>query len=83
MKTVNLGAPYEKIINDVIRQGYAGTQVEVMRQALMSYWQNLTMAKESEELRLVRKGVAHEMAKVRSGKVKLHDLRDVIKELER
>ncbi|GEM_PF-4757705 len=40
-------------------------------------------SKDSEELRLVKKGVAHEMAKVRSGKVKLHDLCDVISIFER
>lgn len=80
MKTMNLGVPYEAIIQTAIKEGYAGTQVEVMRQALLNYGEHLG---ELEELRLVQKGVEHEMAKVRSGKAKLHNLKDVIKELER
>lgn len=34
---VNLGKPYEEFIESMIKNGYAGSQVEVIRQALSIY----------------------------------------------
>lgn len=69
---VNLGAPYESIIKEIIAKGYAGTQTEVIRQALRSYRREM----EEEEVRLVRKGLEEETKLIRSGKVKLLTLKE-------
>ncbi len=63
---VNLGAPYEHIVQKVIEKGYAGNQTEVIRQALLAYSRDI----EEEEVFLVHKGVKAEMAEIRSGKTK-------------
>ncbi len=34
---VNLGAPYESIIEKAIKKGYASSQTEVLRSALLQY----------------------------------------------
>ncbi len=34
---INLGKPYEEFIETMIKKGYAGSQVEVIRQALSLY----------------------------------------------
>jgi Arc/MetJ-type ribon-helix-helix transcriptional regulator len=73
--TVNLGAPYESIIDRIIKKGYAGTQAEVIRQALAYYDRYL----EEEELRLVKKGVESMMADIESGKMKTYSLGEVKK----
>lgn len=64
---VNLGAPYNLIIQRLIGKGYAGSKTEVIRQALLAYERNI----EYEEVMLVNKGVEAEMALVKSGKSKL------------
>ena len=74
---VNLGAPYEAIVQKVIAKGYAGTQVEVLRQALLAYW------KELEEVHLVNTGIEAEMRLIRSGKVKTLPLKNVLKKYSR
>ncbi|MGC8850988.1 MAG: hypothetical protein ACP5O3_02030 [Candidatus Micrarchaeia archaeon] len=50
---VNLGAPYEAIMQKVIEKGYAGNQTEVIRQALTAYEREI----DEEEVRLVHKAV--------------------------
>jgi len=74
---VNLGTPYETIIERLIKKGYAGNQTEVIRQALMSYEREI----EEEEVRLVNKAIEAEMAQVRSGKIKAHSVEEVKKRL--
>lgn len=73
--TVNLGRPYELIIERIIKKGYAGTQTEVIRQALFYYDKYL----EDEELRLVEKGVKAMMDDIESGKTKTYSLEEVKK----
>ncbi|MFH0954912.1 MAG: hypothetical protein V1777_02320 [Candidatus Micrarchaeota archaeon] len=63
---VNLGTPYEAIVEKVIEKGYAGNQTEVIRQALLAYERAL----EEEEVQLVHKAVEIEAQEIREGKVK-------------
>lgn len=71
--TVNLGTPYEAIIENIIKKGYAGNQTEVIRQALTNYERQI----EEEEAVLVHRGVEAAMADIRSGKVKTYTLEEV------
>ncbi len=64
---VNLGAPYDLRINEIIKKGYAATQTEVIRQAIMYY---TAFLEEQEEIRLVNKGISADMKDIKSGKVK-------------
>jgi len=73
---VNLGAPYEALIERLIEKGYAGNQTEVIRQALTVYEREI----EENEVRLVHKAVQIEMQQVKSGKVKTHSFDAVMKE---
>ena len=70
---VNLGAPYEAIIEKLIRDGYAGNQTEVIRQALAAYERVI----DEEEVRLVNRGIAAEMQEMRSGAAKAVTLQQV------
>jgi Arc/MetJ-type ribon-helix-helix transcriptional regulator len=72
---VNLGPPYEAIIEKIIKKGYAGNQTEVIRQALTLYERDI----DEEEVRLVNKGIDEAMADVESGKTKVYTLDEVIK----
>ena len=60
-----LGAPYNKIIDDAVKKGHAGTKAEVIRQALKLYQRYF----EDEET-LVARAVEREMALYRAGKIK-------------
>lgn len=71
---IQLGAPYEKIIDNAIARGEAGTRVEVIRQALKAYDQGVSL----EEVLLVNKGLKKDLAEIRSGKVKVHPLDEVL-----
>ena len=73
---VNLGAPYEAIIQRLIEKEYAGNQTEVIRQALLAYERGI----EEEELMLVQKGVQIEMEEITSGRQKTHSFEKVMKE---
>ena len=73
--TVNLGSPYESIIDSIIKRGYAGNQTEVIRQALSHYERYL----EEEEVRLVHKAVTTEMENIKSGKSKTMTLDELNK----
>jgi Arc/MetJ-type ribon-helix-helix transcriptional regulator len=65
---VNLGAPYEAKINKIIQKGYAASQTEVIRQAIMYY--DKYLEQEEEEVRLANKGIAKDMEEIKSGKTK-------------
>ncbi|MCX6768142.1 MAG: hypothetical protein NTY90_05470 [Candidatus Micrarchaeota archaeon] len=73
---VNLGTPYIAILDRIMAGGYAGSRVEVIRQALLAYRKQL---EEEEEVRLVNKGIKAEMRKIREGKVKLIPLEEAEK----
>jgi len=70
---INLGVPYEAAIKSIIEKGYAGTQTEVIRQAILAYERMI----EEEELTLVHKAVEIEMRELERGKVKTHSFQEV------
>jgi Arc/MetJ-type ribon-helix-helix transcriptional regulator len=72
---VNLGVPYESIVNRIIEKGYAGNQTEVIRQALIEYERKI----EEEEVRLLNKGIELEMQEIREGKAKVKSLESMEK----
>jgi Arc/MetJ-type ribon-helix-helix transcriptional regulator len=72
--TVNLGAPYEAIIEKLIKRGYAGNKTEVLRQALVAYEQKIDA---DEEARLVKKKVDDMMADIESGMSKTYTLEEM------
>jgi putative addiction module CopG family antidote len=72
---VNLGPPYEAIIEKIIKKGYAGNQTEVIRQALTAYEREI----DEEEVRLVHKAVEAAMADIDSGKARTYTLEEVKK----
>jgi len=72
--TINLGAPYEAIIEKLIKRGYAGNKTEVLRQALVAYEQKIDA---EEEARLVKMKVDEMMADIRSGKSKTYTLEEM------
>lgn len=74
---VNLGAPYEALMERLIKRGYAGNQTEVIRQALLAYERQI----EQEEAELVHKAVEIEMGRIRAGKTKLYKHEEVMKRL--
>ena len=72
---INLGAPYEAAIKSIIDKGYAGSQTEVVRQAILAYERII----EEEELALVHKAVEIEMADIEAGKSKTYSFEDIKK----
>ena len=60
-----LGAPYNKIIDNAVKKGQAGTKAEVIRQALKLYQRYF----EDEET-LVARAIERDMALYREGKIK-------------
>jgi len=72
---VNLGTPYEAIIEKIIKKGYAGNQTEVIRQALTRYEREI----DEEEVRLVNIGIDEAMAEIESGRTKIYTLEEVKK----
>lgn len=73
---IKLGAPYEAIMNRLIERGYAGSQTEVIRQALVTYERTI----DEEEVFLVNKAVEMEMEKIRSGKERTFKAASVFRE---
>ncbi len=71
-----LGAPYNKIIDNALKKGQAGTKAEVIRQALKLYQRYF----EDEET-LVARAIERDMALIRSGKMKTYSLKEVKKRL--
>ena len=72
---INLGAPYEIAIKSIIEKGYAGSQTEVIRQAILAYERMI----EEEELALVHKAVEIEMKEIESGKSEIYSFEDIKK----
>ncbi len=72
---INLGAPYEAAIKTIIEKGYAGSQAEVIRQAILAYERII----EEEELALVHKAVEIETEEIESGKTKTYSFEDIKK----
>jgi Arc/MetJ-type ribon-helix-helix transcriptional regulator len=75
---INLGVPYEAGIKRIIEKGYAGTQIEVVRQAILAYERML----DEEELMLVHKAVEMEIEEIESGRGKTYSFKDIKKILE-
>ncbi len=75
---INLGTPYEAAIKRIIEKGYAGSQTEVVRQAILAYERMI----EEEELMLVHKAVEMEMEEIETGRSKTYSLKDIKKILE-
>ncbi len=74
--TVELGAPFEAIINKLIERGYAANKSEVIRQALILYDREV----DEEEIMLVRTAVESMVAGEKAGKRKTYALEDIKKE---
>ncbi len=75
---VNVGAPYEAIIQKIIEKEYAGNQTEAIRQALLAYERVL----EEEEKRLVAKAVEIEMCEVKAGNIKTKSFEEMKKKFK-
>ncbi len=75
---VNVGAPYEAIIQKIIEKEYAGNQTEAIRQALMAYERML----DEEEKMLVAKAVETEMQEVRAGSIKTRSFEEMKKKFK-
>ncbi len=75
---INLGAPYEAAIKKIIEKGYAGSQTEVIRQAILAYERMI----DEEELLLVHKAVEVEMEEIEAGRSKTYSFKDMKKILE-
>ena len=76
---INLGAPYEAAIKSIIEKGYAGSQTEVIRQAILAYERMI----EEEELVLVHKAVEIEMEDIEAKKSKTYSFEDIKKIVKR
>jgi Arc/MetJ-type ribon-helix-helix transcriptional regulator len=75
---VNVGAPYEAIIQKIIEKEYAGNQTEAIRQALIAYERQL----DEEEKMLVAKAVETEMQEVRAGSIKTRSFEEMKKKFK-
>ncbi len=59
---INLGAPYENILETVIKKGYASNQTEVIRQALIKYKEYIMLDNEElkpeyiDKIKIIEKG---------------------------
>jgi Arc/MetJ-type ribon-helix-helix transcriptional regulator len=72
---INLGAPYEAAIKSIIEKGYAGSQTEVIRQAILAYERMI----DEEELALVHKAVEIEMEDIDAEKITTYSFEDIKK----
>jgi len=72
---INLGTPYEVAIEKIMQKGYAGSQTEVIRQAILAYERMI----DEEEVMLVNKGIADEMEKMRANMKNTKTLSEVKK----
>ena len=76
--TVDLGTPYDAIIDKLVSRGYAANKSELIRQALIIY----DKVVEEEELTLVRRAIDSMIAKEKSGKSKTYTLEEIEKEFD-
>ena len=75
---VNVGTPYEAIIQKIIEKEYAGNQTEAIRQALLAYERIL----EDEERKLVQKAVEVEIAEYKAGNTKAKSFEEMKKKFK-
>ncbi len=75
---INLGIPYEAIVDKAIQKGYAGNRSEVIRQALLAFDRML----EEEEKELVAKAVEIEMGEVKAGRIKTKSFGEIKKKFK-
>ena len=76
--TVDLGTPYEAIIEKLLKRGYAANKSEVIRQALILYDKEV----DEEEIMLVRRAVESMVADQKAGKSKTYTLEEIKKEFD-
>jgi len=75
---VNVGTPYEAIIQKIIEKEYAGNQTEAIRQALLAYERIL----EDEEKKLVQKAIEVEVAEYKAGNIKAKSFEEMKKKFK-
>lgn len=75
---VNIGTPYEIIIQKIIEKEYAGNQTEAIRQALVAYERML----EEEEQKLVKKAIEIELNEMKSGNIKTKSFEEMKKKFK-
>ena len=76
--TIELGTPFEAIMNKLIERGYAANKSEVIRQALILYEREV----DEEEISLVRAAVDSMVAEEKAGKRKTYTLEEIKKEFD-
>jgi Arc/MetJ-type ribon-helix-helix transcriptional regulator len=76
--TIDLGTPYEAIMDKLLERGYAANKSELIRQALILY----DRAVDEEEIMLVRTAVESMVAGQKSGKRKTCTLEEIEKEFD-
>ena len=74
--TIDLGTPFEAIIDKLLERGYAANKSELIRQALLLY----DRAVDEEEIMLVRTAVESMVAEQKSGKRKTYTMEEIGKE---
>lgn len=74
---VNLGSPYESMLDSIIAKEYAGNKTEAIRQAIKAYIDKI----QDEEALAVERLVNEEMSKIKKGEIKTHSLESVLEEL--
>ena len=75
---VNVGTPYEAIIQKIIEREYAGNQTEAIRQALLAYERIL----EEEERKLVQKAIEVEISEYKAGNIKAKSFEEMKKKFK-
>ena len=73
---INLGAPYEEKLRNIIQRGYAGNQTEALRQAITRYEQDLE-DEEAQKLAMACDGAFEKMR--REGRTKTYTLEEVMR----
>ena len=71
--TIDLGPPYDAIMDKLLERGYAANKSELIRQALLLY----DMAVDEEEIMLVRTAVESMVAEQKQGKRKIYTLEEI------
>jgi Arc/MetJ-type ribon-helix-helix transcriptional regulator len=76
--TIDLGTPFEAIMDKLLDRGYAANKSELIRQALILY----DRAVDEEEVMLVRTAVESMVADQKSRKRKTYTLEEIEKEFD-
>ncbi len=76
--TIDLGTPFEAIMDKLLDRGYAANKSELIRQALILY----DRAVDEEEIILVRTAVESMVADQKSRKRKTYTLEEIEKEFD-